>query len=266
MASTNNITVPNGDSKNSKKSGLRKKLGLISGLSKKKGESSSSSRAVDEEIMTSEPPPTLVSDISDSESSRSSHANAADRHRSSSPGPVMQQEEEAASDQSSAKSGKSKKGKEGFVRRGMRSLSRSRSSSRRKENAEQNQSEVIVTVTSCRSDGYYNQKAPGSTSKLPRKAPTNLKLFHELAVGIKDAYAAVGKTPQKPLEENEGGEKMPKEEYYARAVLWEFIGNIDFVSYSFNFHTPIVKEFMMFLIFCYPCQTCSCWHWLTKSQ
>ena len=90
---------------------------------------------------------------------------------------------------------------------------------------------TIVTVTSCRSDAYYNQKAPGSTSKLPRKAPTNLKLFHELAVGIKDAYTAVGKTPTKPILVNEDtGERMNEVEFQQKSVLWEFLGNIDFVS------------------------------------
>lgn len=130
-----------------------------------------------------------------------------------------------------------KKRGEGFVRR-MRSLSRSRkrstSSSRKAKDPAAPSPETVVTVTSCRSDGYYNQKAPGSTTKLPRKAPSNLKLFHELAVGLKDAYAAVGQTPVKPLTEEEGGDDMPQEEFEARMALWEFIGNIDFVSNSIN--------------------------------
>lgn len=135
-------------------------------------------------------------------------------------------------DNSDSASNSSKKGKrrgEGFVRR-MRSLSRSRS--RSKSDAEGERPKTIVTVTSCRSDGYYNQKAPGSTSKLPRKAPTNLKLFHELAVGVKDAYAAVGQTPVKPVmdtNEETGHPNMGEKEFQARNVLWEFIGNIDFV-------------------------------------
>jgi hypothetical protein len=87
---------------------------------------------------------------------------------------------------------------------------------------------MLVAVTSCRSDGYYNQKAPGSTSKLPRKAPTNLKLFHELAVGVKDAYVAVGATPRKPTDDEK--KKMDKEEFDARTVLWDFVANLDFVS------------------------------------
>lgn len=135
-------------------------------------------------------------------------------------------------DDVSSRSSKSSKRKgEGFVKR-MRSLSRSRSrSASRRKDDDGDHPKTIVTVTSCRSDGYYNQKAPGSTSKLPRKAPTNLKLFHELAVGIKDAYAAVGQTPVKPVLENEEtGEKMSDDEFYARSVLWEFMGNIDFVS------------------------------------
>ncbi|KAL7432471.1 hypothetical protein ACHAXM_003131 [Skeletonema potamos] len=56
--------------------------------------------------------------------------------------------------------------------------------------------EMIITVTSCRSDAYHDQRAPGSTVKLPRRAPSALKTFHELAVGIKDAYEAGGCTPR----------------------------------------------------------------------
>ena len=89
---------------------------------------------------------------------------------------------------------------------------------------------MLVAVTSCRSDGYYNQKAPGTISKLPRKAPTNLKLFHELAVGVKDAYAAVGETPQKPEDSDKNADQMSREEQDAPTTLWEFIGNLDFVS------------------------------------
>ena len=65
------------------------------------------------------------------------------------------------------------------------------------------------------------------------KAPTNLKLFHELAVGVKDAYAAVGQTPNKPVMEtveSTGHPSMSETEFQARNILWEFIGNIDFVS------------------------------------
>mmetsp|Transcript_40471 Transcript_40471/g.97681 ORF Transcript_40471/g.97681 Transcript_40471/m.97681 type:complete len:936 (+) Transcript_40471:285-3092(+) len=124
-----------------------------------------------------------------------------------------------------------KKG-EGIVRR-IRSLSRSRSRSSKESSGGYSAEEMprtIVTVTSCRSDGYYNQKAPGSTSKLPRKAPTNLKLFHELAVGIKDAYTAVGKTPTKPVLENEDtGERMNEVEFQQKSILWEFLGNVDFL-------------------------------------
>jgi hypothetical protein len=148
---------------------------------------------------------------------------------------------------------------EGVMRR-VRSLSRSRSGRHRSsggngdgndtDNSSDNSSSssegggsgrrksTVVTVTSCRSDGYYNQKAPGSTSKLPRKAPTNLKLFHELAVGLKDAFTAVGQTPMKPIMEQEiedeiTGEKktivMDENEFIGRTVLWDFMGNIDFV-------------------------------------
>jgi hypothetical protein len=138
--------------------------------------------------------------------------------------------EEDGNNSDSASSKKSKRRGEGFVRR-MRSLSRSRSRANN-DGPDSERPKTIVTVTSCRSDGYYNQKAPGSTSKLPRKAPTNLKLFHELAVGVKDGYAAVGQTPMKPvMETNEetGRPNMSETEFQSRNVLWEFIGNIDFV-------------------------------------
>ena len=120
-------------------------------------------------------------------------------------------------------------------RRGMleriRSASRSRSRARsRTEVSGEPIKPILVAVTSCRSDAYYNQKAPGSTSKLPRKAPSNLKLFHELAVGIKDAYAAVGQTPTRPPEPEVGGAKQDTQLLEGKAVLWEFFGNLDFVS------------------------------------
>lgn len=107
---------------------------------------------------------------------------------------------------------------------------RSRSRSRSQRNMGENRKEMLVAVTSCRSDGYYNEKAPGSTTKLPRKAPTNLKLFHELAVGVKDAYAAVGAVPRKPTEDDKAN--LSKDEYEAMVVLWDFVGNLDFVSLS----------------------------------
>ena len=116
------------------------------------------------------------------------------------------------------------------------SLSRSRSRSRAASsdlssgdnNNNNNPKPMLVAVTSCRSDAYYNQKAPGSTSKLPRKAPSNLKLFHELAVGVKDAYQAVGQTPTRPDDqENEG---LTPQQQEGRQVLWDFVGNLDFVS------------------------------------
>jgi hypothetical protein len=113
----------------------------------------------------------------------------------------------------------------------LRERSRSRSRSRNRRTGSENQEkrkEMLVAVTSCRSEGYYNQKAPGSTSKLPRKAPTNLKLFHELAVGVKDAYAAVGAMPRKPTADDKA--KLDPQECEAMVVLWEFVGNLDFVS------------------------------------
>lgn len=115
--------------------------------------------------------------------------------------------------------------KKGGVFSRMRERSRSRS---RRNSDDSNKKELLVAVTSCRSDGYSNQKAPGSTSKLPRKAPTNLKLFHELAVGVKDAYAAVGATPQKPTDEEKTS--LDPDTVDAMLILWDFMGNLDFVS------------------------------------
>lgn len=122
---------------------------------------------------------------------------------------------------------------------------RSRSRSRQVKSKD-----MLVAVTSCRSDGYYNQKAPGSIFKLPRKAPTNLKLFHELAVGVKDAYNAVDATPKSVPEE----EKNVCEPaiYDAKNTLFEFIGNLDFVS-----RTDERVCLLHFLLTLSP--LCSCW-------
>ena len=120
--------------------------------------------------------------------------------------------------------GGNSRGRGGIIQR-LRERSRSRS--RAKSNVS-SRKEMLVAVTSCRSDGYYNQKAPGSTFKLPRKAPTNLKLFHELAVGVKDAYAAVGATPKNPKEEE--AKTLDEATVEARSILWDFVGNLDFVS------------------------------------
>ena len=111
---------------------------------------------------------------------------------------------------------------------------RSRSRSRRTEKhdaAAAASKELLVAVTSCRSDGYYNEKAPGSVSKLPRKAPTNLKMFHELAVGVKDAYEAVNATPRRPTDDDQTN--LEADEFQAKLVLWDFVGNLNFVSFSY---------------------------------
>jgi tetratricopeptide (TPR) repeat protein len=121
--------------------------------------------------------------------------------------------------------------------------------------------EMIITVTSCRSDAYHDQRAPGSTVKLPRRAPSALKTFHELAVGIKDAYEAGGCTPRlsttsKPPdsimtgvqddddEEEEDGMSEKKnsdmqqqqqqgydddEVVEGQRILFDFMGNLDFL-------------------------------------
>lgn len=108
--------------------------------------------------------------------------------------------------------------------------------------------EIIITVTSCRSDAYHDQRAPGATSKLPRRAPNALKTFHELAVGIKDAYEAGGCMPKKPTtlaggvpgviggdsaDEQGGGGGVHSEisdaEREGQRILYDFMGNLDFL-------------------------------------
>ena len=111
--------------------------------------------------------------------------------------------------------------------------------------------EMIVTVTSCRSDAYHEGKALHGTSRLPRRAPSALKTFHELAVGVKDAYEAGGCTVSKPPPRDDGGggedggipsviggdgkddggasPQLPKAEWDRRSILFEFFGNLDFL-------------------------------------
>mmetsp|Transcript_29395 Transcript_29395/g.85500 ORF Transcript_29395/g.85500 Transcript_29395/m.85500 type:complete len:1799 (-) Transcript_29395:77-5473(-) len=118
-----------------------------------------------------------------------------------------------------------------------RSLSRSRSarsssgaSALLSEAEEAAHRPLLVAVTSCRSDAYHHQKAPGTTSKLPRKAPSALKMFHELAVGLKDAYEAVGATPTNPSDDDaDEGADDPVEIKEAKQTLWDFLGNLDFL-------------------------------------
>lgn len=98
---------------------------------------------------------------------------------------------------------------------------------------------TIVAVTSCRSDAYYRQKAPGSASKLPQKAPSALKLFHELATGVKDAFEAIGGSPPCPQIGDNGQILSDPND----VILWEFMGNVDFVSstyYISSFFLPII--------------------------
>jgi len=90
--------------------------------------------------------------------------------------------------------------------------------------------QMLVAVTSCRSDAYYSQKAPGAISMLPRKAPSALKTFHELAVGMKDAYEAVGATPIKMDENSDEWARLPLTEQEGRKTMWDFLGNVNFVS------------------------------------
>jgi hypothetical protein len=222
-SSTSSNPVQSGDKGKSKS--LRKRLGL----SKKKDDKR------DDQTTTQEQANNAKDEIIEVSSARGPSDGGEDRSASRS---SRRRIEDSNAAEASDKSGSSKRSSRGSrmaegVMKRVRSLSRSRSSRGNASDTDSNSDsehnrtqKTIVTVTSCRSDGYYNQKAPGSTSKLPRKAPTNLKLFHELAVGLKDAYAAVGQTPMKP-ETMEG--EMSEKEFHGRTVLWEFIGNIDFV-------------------------------------
>lgn len=92
---------------------------------------------------------------------------------------------------------------------------------------------MLVAVTSCKSDAYYAQKAPGAISMLPRKAPSALKTFHELAVGMKDAYEAVGATPVKVDPDSQEFHALPKRDQEGKTVLFAFMENINFVSICF---------------------------------
>jgi hypothetical protein len=65
---------------------------------------------------------------------------------------------------------------------------------------------------------------------LPRKAPSALKTFHELAVGMKDAYEAVGATPVSMDFKSEEFLSMPRIEQEGKTVLSTFMENINFVS------------------------------------
>ena len=65
--------------------------------------------------------------------------------------------------------------------------------------------DCIVTVTSCWSDAYHNQQALGAISKLPRHELSALKTFHELALGIKDAYKVRGFCDPKAPPGDNGG-------------------------------------------------------------
>ncbi|KAL7483179.1 LOW QUALITY PROTEIN: hypothetical protein ACHAW6_008841 [Cyclotella cf. meneghiniana] len=104
------------------------------------------------------------------------------------------------------------------------------------------QREIIIAVTSCRSDAYHENRAPGSTVKLPRRAPSALKTFHELAVAVKDAYEAGGCVPKRPEiannnnnnsnnnnSNNNNAQKQITHEQEAKRILYDFMGNLDFL-------------------------------------
>ena len=66
---------------------------------------------------------------------------------------------------------------------------------------------------------------------LPRKAPSALKSFHELAVGVKDAYEALGATPMIMDTESVEYQNMSEEERNGRSILLDFMKNLDFVRF-----------------------------------
>jgi hypothetical protein len=51
----------------------------------------------------------------------------------------------------------------------------------------------------------HNQRALGAMSKLPRCAPSILKTFHELAIGIKDTFEEGGGVILRPLPRDNDG-------------------------------------------------------------
>ena len=133
------------------------------------------------------------------------------------------------------------------------SVSSSSASSRSSSRSNRSGKQMLVAVTSCRSDAYYAQKAPGAVSMLPRKAPSALKTFHELAVGVKDADEAVGGIPVKVDTNSEEFQRLPRQEQEGRTVLWDFMKNINFVSFAHVFMTTATYCFcfVLFLTLCF---------------
>jgi hypothetical protein len=118
-----------------------------------------------------------------------------------------------------------------------------------------NRQALLVAVTSCRSDAYHAHKAPGATSMLPRKAPSALKSFHELAVGVKDAYEALGATPVNIDPTSIEYQNMSSEERNGRTILLDFMKNLDFVShfssfaYRLFFYSTRLTQYSLYYIF-----------------
>mmetsp|Transcript_40424 Transcript_40424/g.79103 ORF Transcript_40424/g.79103 Transcript_40424/m.79103 type:complete len:1645 (-) Transcript_40424:50-4984(-) len=99
--------------------------------------------------------------------------------------------------------------------------SRSRSRSQGRNQAQ------LVFVTSRRSSKYKNA---GTTSRLDKRAPAALKTFHELAMGIKDAYEATGTAPKVPCHnDQEGNCDQISTNNGASMSICEFLGNLDFL-------------------------------------
>ncbi len=174
--------------------------------------------------------------LKDSDSDSNHHnkvGTAQQRGRRANDGPHPEDEDgsSVSSSSSSSNSSNSNAKRMGLLAR-VRSRSRSSSSSRSRGSStdvQERPRQVVVAVTSCRSDAYHHPKG-GSRSVLPRNAPPVLKLFHELAVGVQDAYAAVGATPTKPEPSAEGDTRQSQVEAEGKNVLWEFMEHLDFVS------------------------------------
>ena len=87
---------------------------------------------------------------------------------------------------------------------------------------------IIVAVTSCKSASYNKHKPLSKViEQLPNKAPSVLKMFHELAIGVIDAYEASGIMNMGNNCQNSGGDG-------GGSIVGEFLSNVNFVSRFFS--------------------------------
>eukprot|EP00548_Thalassiothrix_antarctica_P014747 CAMPEP_0194179596 /NCGR_PEP_ID=MMETSP0154-20130528/13025_1 /TAXON_ID=1049557 /ORGANISM="Thalassiothrix antarctica, Strain L6-D1" /LENGTH=419 /DNA_ID=CAMNT_0038894999 /DNA_START=400 /DNA_END=1659 /DNA_ORIENTATION=- len=82
---------------------------------------------------------------------------------------------------------------------------------------------VLVAVTSCNSDLYHNQNTTEMRSKLQTRFSNELISFYELAVGMKDAYAAFKQISTDESKKNNVSDSV------SRAILSKFMENIDYL-------------------------------------